>query len=273
MTHATTMSATLRLHMLVLLAVLAAPTWLVGDDFATPVLTVPPLDSGHRLFAQVLKDVVRPDGVDYARLRADHSTLDQYRAQLAATTMPTDRNERLALLINAYNAFTLALVAEKLPADRSAWAGWSIKDAGGLVTSVWKLYTFELAGSRVTLDALEHAQLRPLGEPRIHFAINCASKSCPALAATPYTAPGLDAQFETAARSFTTNANQVQASSDGVRLNPILTWFAEDFTTSGGVRSFLLQRAPDGATKTSLEGSKPLNFFPYDWTLNVSTSP
>ena len=254
-------------------ACLALPALLVGDDFPTPALTVPPLDAGHRLFAQVLAEVVRPDGVDYVRLRADHSLLDQYRAQLAGTTMPTERSERLALLVNAYNAFTLALVAEKLPADRGAWATWSIKDAGGLVTSVWKLYTFELAGSRVTLDQLENTQLRTLGEPRIHFAINCASKSCPALAAIPYTAPGLDAQFESAARAFAANPQQVQAGGDGLRVNPILKWFDDDFTKSGGVRSFLRERTPDGELKTLLEGDKPLRFQSYDWTLNQSKTP
>jgi hypothetical protein len=260
-------------RLLAAFAVLGLAAALPADDFPTPVLSSPPLDPAHRLFSQVLGEVVHPDGVDYARLRTDHRVLDQYRAQLAAAAMPTQRDERLALLINAYNAFTLALVAEKLPADRAAWATWSIKDAGGLATSVWKLYTFELAGGRVTLDQLENAQLRPLGEPRIHFAINCASKSCPALASTPYTASGLDAQFEAAARAFAASPRQVQADGDGVSVNPILRWFDQDFTQVGGVRGFLLDHAPAGAAKTLLEGGKPVRFRPYDWTLNQTAAP
>ncbi len=251
------------------IAVIGVPLTAV-EEVATPAVVVPPLDAEHHEFAAVLHAAIKPDGVDYAALRADHAALDRYRAQLAAVTLPTDRPGKIALLINAYNAETLALVVSKLPADPAQWPTWSIKDAGSTFTNVWKAYNFDIAGRRYTLDELEHAVLRPLGEPRIHFAINCASRSCPPLAARPYLAATLDAQLEATARAFVTDPYQVRLDHGELRVNPILEWFGDDFTASGGVRAFLRARVPAGAIADYLVDSKPLRFFDYDWTLNLA---
>jgi len=253
------------------LAVLGVPAFAV-EEVPTPTVVVPPLDAEHREFATVLHAAVKPDGVDYAALRADHAALDRYRAQLAAVALPADRPAKLALFINAYNAQTLALVINTLPADPAVWPTWSIKDAGSTFTSVWKAYSFVIAGRRYTLDELEHTVLRPLGEPRIHVAINCASKSCPPLAAQPYLVATLDAQLEATARAFAADPYHLRLEKGVLRINPILDWFGEDFTANGGVRAFLSARVPTGPIADYLAGSKPLKFFDYDWKLNLATA-
>ena len=143
----------------------------------------------------------------------------------------------VALFINAYNACTLALVVDRLPADASTWATWSIKDAGSTFTSVWRSYRFEVAGKRYTLDEMEHAVLRPLGDPRIHMAINCASRSCPPLIAEPFRLATLDAQLEAAARAFAASPHHLRLDEGVLRINPILDWFGADFAAGGGVRA------------------------------------
>ena len=242
-------------------------------DVVTPTITASIWDAQHNELATVLKSIVKADGVDYAVLRRDTSALDRYRVQLARATTPTDAHEKIAFYINAYNAFTLTLVAEQLPADASTWNRWSIKDAGGWFTSVWKYYTFELSGTRVTLDHLEHALLRPLGEPRIHFAINCASRSCPSLAATPYLAITLEQQLETATKAFANNPYHVRLVDGDIITNPILSWFAADFAQSGGVTKFLASRVSPSPLAHQLTANATLTYFTYDWSLNIAATP
>ncbi len=242
-------------------------------DVITPTITVPALAADHLELATVLKSVVKADGVDYSELRRDTSALDRYRVQLARAATPTNTQEKIAFYINAYNAFTLALVAEQLPADASTWNRWSIKDAGGWFTSVWKYYTFELAGTRVTLDHLEHGLLRPLGEPRIHFAINCASRSCPSLAATPYLAITLEQQLEAATKAFANNPYHLRLVDGNIITNPILSWFAVDFAASGGVTKFLASRVTPSPIAHQLATNAKLTYFTYDWSLNIAATP
>ncbi len=259
---------------MVLLITSVLVTSLRGEDIPTPTVTAAPLTADHSEFAHILRVVVRAGGVDYAALRRDPSALDRYRAQLAATTIPADRAAKLALYINAYNAWTLALVAQKLPQDPASWSSWSIKEAGGWITSVWKLYTFELAGQRYTLNQLEHEILRPFGEPRIHFAINCASRSCPPLIAQPFVAATLDEQLEAVSVAFSTSPNHVRLVDGAVQVNPILDWFGADFSAGGGggVVAFLAKRATPAVRERLAAGVKP-GFFAYDWSLNLATTP
>lgn len=252
-----------------LLALMLGLSLAAVEEIATPAVTVVPLDADHREFAAVLAAVVKPDGVDYEALKRDHAALDRYRAQLAAEPVPTDRAAKLAFFINAYNAETLALVIAKLPAETARWSAWSIKDAGSTFTSVWKSANFVVGGGRYTLDQLEHAVLRPLGEPRIHLAINCASRSCPPIAAEPYRAATLEAQLEAAARAFVASTYHVRLEGGVLRINPILDWFGDDFKASGGVRAFLAARA-SGPIAAYLATDKPLRFFDYDWKLNLA---
>jgi hypothetical protein len=263
--------------LLALLLALATASQARGsDDLVTSGIAVydgPALDATHARLAEVLARVVKADGVDYAELRRDHRALDLYLEQLALAAEPTDPGEAKALLIDAYNAWTLALVSRSLPEDQAKWPGWSIKDLGSLVSSPWKKYRFELAGKQVTLDATEN-RLRMLGDPRIHVAINCASRSCPALAAEPYRAAMLDAQLDAAAQAFATSPYQVRIEDGGgvVRTNPILDWFAKDFAPVGGPLAFLAKHVGEGKRGQQIARAK-LTFFDYDWCLNLAGAP
>jgi len=127
-----------------------------ADHVPIPELTVGPLDAGHTLLGRVLARIVKPDGVDSASLRSAAADLDGYRAQLAKALLPSDAAAKKALFINAYNAWTLTLVARLLPADPARWTAWSIKDGGSTLASVWKRHSFELGGRRYTLTFFDY---------------------------------------------------------------------------------------------------------------------
>lgn len=243
---------------------------LPGEDIPTPVGEADPLDPDHRLLSRVLADVVGPDGVDYAALQARHrKTLDLYRIQLARTPWPEDATSRMALLINAYNAFTLALVVDRLPEDRKDWPDWSIRRLDPLHQNPWLLFKFELAGRWITLDQIEQEYLRPMGDPRIHFALNCASRSCPPLRPEAYLARQLETQLAETARNFATSPENVRTESGKIVLNPILDWFKQDFGEESGVRSFLRPLATE-TVQTALQEGIGIFYFDYDWRLNLA---
>ncbi len=251
-----------------LLLLLLQPSMMGVESIPTPTLTVPPLDASHAILAQVLGAVVKADGVDYAAVQRLQPELDRYRAQLAQAPAPKGRAEILALYINAYNALTLSLVASKLPVDQQQWPAWSITLIGPPMGSAWKGFDFEVAGQRHTLDAIEHAILRPLKEPRIHVAINCASRSCPALAAEPFIAARLEAQLTAVGARFARDPYHVRINAGQLRLNPIFEWFGDDFAAVGGPRATLLAWAPD--SPATLSTTPDLHFFAYDWRLNLT---
>ncbi|MGD9602518.1 MAG: DUF547 domain-containing protein [Gammaproteobacteria bacterium] len=196
--------------------------------------------------------------VDYAGLRADPRLGE---AIAAVETFPTsrlaNRDERIAFLVNVYNLYTLALVARHWPLD-------SIKDIGSLLRPVWKRPAGQLDGKAVTLDEIEHAQLRTLGEPRIHFAIVCASVSCPDLRPEPYMAATLDAQLDDQAKTFLANpAKGLRREADTWRASRIFDWFEDDFEPAGGVAAFIARFQPlprDAEVDADL---------PYDWGINA----
>ena len=247
---------------------------LAAEDLPTPLVETPPLDRGHRLFALVLSKVVTPTGVRWAEVREQLTTLDRYRVQLARVRLPEDRPERLALHVNAYNAYVLTLVANRLPADPSTWRRWSIRNLGSEQGSPWTSFTFELAGERLTLDQIEQVRLKPLGDPRFRFAVCNASRSSPSVSAQPWLADGLEARLGAASLAFVGDPAQVRPSDDGQRIevNPLFDWFSEDFSVSGGVRAFLLGRTT-GGIREKLGGGAPIAWLPYDWTLNLATEP
>ncbi len=261
-----------------LLTLCAAVGALRGEDIDTPTLAItdqappPDADGFHHPLALVLARVVKPDGVDYAALRADHGDLDRYRVLLARTWLPDDASARKALWIDAYNAWTLALVERSLPRDQTKWRDWSIKDLGSLTKNTWKSYTFELAHARYTLDQVENEILRPMNDPRIHMAINCASRSCPPIATLPYVPSAIDAQLDAAAGAFASSDYHARVEKNGksVRVNPILDWYAKDFAVAGDARAFLISHMEPGKTKDALQAGAKIAFFDYDWKLNLA---
>lgn len=195
--------------------------------------------------------------LDYTALRQDPA-FPQIVGQLAAFPLENlkTREEKLSFHINAYNILAIKTVLDHWPVE-------SIKDAGNLVRPVWKKTAGELGGKPVSLDGIEEG-LRKLGEPRIHMAIVCASKSCPDLRCEPYTAAKLDGQLAEAATAFLDNPAKGLRVEDGAILtSKIFDWFAKDFDAAGGIAAFLSKY--HAALPTGLPVNPDL---PYDWTLN-----
>lgn len=224
-----------------------------------------PVDNA--LFAQVLAKQVRDGTVDYSGLKADPSNLDAYLAQLAAVDLPSlPERERFAAYINLYNAATIRLILDHFPVA-------SIRDIGGLFGSPWKLPVVRTRAGTITLDALEHEILRKqFKDPRLHAAINCASKGCPPLSAEPYEATRLDDQLDRASRAFVHTPDRARFTGDTLFVNAIFDWFEADFGGADGVIAFVTHHA-DPALRDVLAahgGKVKLRYLPYDWSLNGS---
>ena len=234
-------------------------------------------------FTAVLASVVTDAGVDYAALAADPSTLDRYIAELEATdpaaVAGAPRDERLAFWINAYNACMLERVVSHYPI-RPARGLLGITNAatGRPANSVWQIGDVftgahcPVAGKERSQDEIEHEIIRPLGDPRIHFAINCAAISCPPLIREAYRAETLEEQLDARVMAFVGDPAHFGVDASGgrptVRVNVLLDWFNEDFGGHDGVRAFLA-RYVAGAVREALEDPDArLVFIDYDWTLN-----
>lgn len=205
--------------------------------------------------------------VDYRALRASPAWRRLVTGlDTADTGALRTRARRLAFWINAYNVLAIDVVLGGYPLT-------SIKDRGGLLTPVWKIEAGRVGGRSVTLHEIEHEILRPLGDPRIHAAIVCASTSCPSLRREPYSAASLDAQLDDSLRRFLADPRKglsVDRSAGRVRLSRIFDWFAEDFQAGGGVLPFVTRYAPepDGEWLAENAADASLGYFDYDWRLN-----
>jgi hypothetical protein len=209
--------------------------------------------------------------VDYRGLAAE-PRWRELLAGLAGAEVPGDRAGRLAFWINAYNVLAIDVVLQSYPLA-------SIRDAGSLLRPVWKRPAGRAGGAPRTLDEIEHRILRPLGEPRIHAAIVCASSSCPSLRREAFRAERIEEQLEDSLRAFLAHpekGSRYDAASHTLWLSPIFDWFAEDFAAGGGVLAVLRPRLPEG-TRSPL-AARPdaprLRYFEYDWRLNdLSAAP
>jgi len=238
------------------------------------ILATTALAVDHSPLSSVLTTHVQKDGVSYTALAADRAPLSAYLDSLAAVEMSDAKKPaQMAFWLNAYNAMTLDVMAAEWPVQ-------SIQqlDAG----EVWKTRTRQLAGKKRTLDAIEHALLRPMGDPRIHAALVCAAKSCPPLKPTAYTAVDLDAQLDAAARAWVaTTAVTFKPENKQIVLSRIFEWFGEDFTA--GFSTYDIPNV-DGPQEAALNfvatyanpkeqawirsGDYALDWADYDWSVN-----
>lgn len=204
------------------------------------------------------KNKVSLNLVNYAALAKDDrfsgliTTLDQFDISLLAT-----REEKLAFYINAYNILALKTITDNWPLD-------SIKDLGGLFSPVWKRVAGRLNGREVSLNEVEHNILRKMNEPRIHFAIVCASVSCPDLRTEAFRAAHLDQQLDAQSTSFLNNSDKgLRTSGKRVEVSRIFKWFKTDFDSAGGVAQFIIRYVPlpaDAKIRPSIS---------YDWSVNA----
>jgi Protein of unknown function, DUF547 len=218
----------------------------------------------HRMYANLLKKYVLGAKVDYQGFKNQEKELDQYLEVLSSVDADTlDRDEQFAYYINVYNAWTIKLILTKYPDIKS------IRDLGSILKSPWKKKFVRIKEKTVTLDHIEHDILRPtFKDPRVHFAVNCASKSCPPLLSEPYTSRDLDRQLLEVTTAFINDPSQYRLEGNTLRVNSIFKWFAEDFNKDPA--GFYLQYAR-GDLKSKLEalgnGIK-VKYLDYDWSLN-----
>lgn len=203
--------------------------------------------------------------VDYAALKADPDyarALDDLSTARPETF--ASEAERFAFWVNAYNLLAIKAVVDRYPVK-------SIKDGGNWLTSIWKAKVGVVAGRERALDEIEHEILRKdFREPRVHFAIVCASLSCPDLRPEPYVAERLEAQLEDAARGFLANPTKglsLGAGGKSAHVSTIFKWFAVDFP--GGVVEFIRAHVqPAQASRLAGVTAGALSYLDYDWSLN-----
>jgi len=223
---------------------------------AGPVKSQPPQLAA---FDALLRANVNAGQVNYPGFQQS-TGLKAYVEALAAPSGLTDRAERLAYAINAYNAFAIQGILEGL--SPSSFLGRQ---------RYFRLKEWPLDGGRITLHDLEHRVLRPLGEPRIHFAIICASTSCPLLRSEAFVGARLDAQLDEHARQFVNDPsrNRFEPTSGVAHLSEIFKWFDEDFRDADSVQKYVARYAtdPEVAKRLAVDGFR-IEWIPYDWTLN-----
>ena len=250
-------------------------------------------DHEHSAWTVLLKKHVvlisggKASQLDYAGMAKDRGALQAYLQTLSGVPEPAfqgwSKAQRIAFLINAYNAFTVEKILTRYPDIGSIW------DFGKIFGNPFKDEFFTLFDRAFTLDKIEHETLRKPGaydEPRVHFAVNCASIGCPMLREEAYVAERLDAQLEEQTARFLSDRtrNRYDASRERLEVSKIFDWFKEDWQS--GYRGFngktpaitsreayfaryakLLADAPAAQARVAA-GKLPISFLEYDWSLN-----
>ena len=250
----------------------------LGDQF----------DHTHQGFDRFLSQVVvvSTDGtsnrVDYSVASEEKALLEDYLSVLASVSeeefLQFGKANQTAFLINAYNAAMIQKILQRYPDIDSVW------DFGRIFNHPFKDRFVELFGERMSLDDIEHGRLRgdpALFDPRVHFAVNCASKGCPPLRATAFYGASLDAALDEQASIFLSDRtkNGMNPTTNRLTLSPIFDWYAEDFGVPGrqGELAYLSRYADslglDGDVVRALnEGSIKIEWSDYDWALNDASS-
>ena len=222
------------------------------------------LDPDYRIWQMLLSDHVNNGGVDYAGFQEDETKLDAFLQTLSKIEISgLSRDEQFAFYVNLYNAWTIKLILSKYPNIKS------IKELGNIFKSPWKKDIVIIEGQNVSLDHIEHKILRPhFKDPRIHFVVNCASKSCPPLGVEPYYGSRLEEQLESATGNFLNDGKNVVIKENIIWVSRIFKFYPEDFDE--GVMAFVSKYAR-GGLKTDLDAKRdPLKvkYLDYDWSLN-----
>jgi hypothetical protein len=220
----------------------------------------------NRLYAELLTKHTRDGLVDYASFKTDHPKLKEYLNYLAGIN-PDDlsRDDAFAYYINLYNAATIDLILENYPGIDS------IKDIGGFFGKPWKIEFITLKGEKVHLDHVEHEILRPTyKDPRLHFAVNCASLGCPPLHAKPFEGETLDATLEELTRQNIADPAHTRLEGDDLYVSKVFDWFGEDWGGKEDKVAFVRRySSPDQAAEIEqLGNSLDLKYSDWDWTLN-----
>jgi hypothetical protein len=209
----------------------------------------------HASWNVLLQQYVDADGnVDYHSWKKSQTDLDKY-IQLLEKTPPAnywDKNDSLAYFINAYNAVTVKLILDNYPLK-------SIRD----IKDPWDSKSLNLPNNRLTLNDIEHKVLRKMDDPRIHFAINCASASCPQLSNEAFRASKVQKQLEEATSLFINDTSKNQISEKNIGLSKIFLWFSKDFGSKKERIAFIQKYS-----QKSFKDNAKIKYQEYDWSLN-----
>jgi len=203
------------------------------------------------------------DGVNRVAYRtvspADRAALEAYIAQLEQIDITRlARKEQLAFWINLYNAATLRIILEHYPVA-------SIRD----IDEPWRQSVVAVNGVELTLNDIEHGVIRPIfNDPRIHYAVNCASIGCGGLARRAYSGDEVDAMLDTAARTYVNHPRGVRVDHEGIVVSKIYGWYREDFGDSEAAILDHVRRYADPGLRARLSGATDIDDYEYDWSLN-----
>lgn len=223
----------------------------------------------HTTWNSLLRAHVSADGsVDYKGFKKDQAKLDAYLKQLGqADVSGFTKNEQLAYWINAYNAFTVDLIVQNYPLKSIK----DIRNARSLVAKavgdkqVWiEKLRYRFNGEELSLYNIENKKLlKELFDPRIHFAINCASYSCPRLWNQAFTAANLEKAMDMMAKDFINDKRKNKISTNQAQLSEIFNWYKSDFTKNGPLTSYLNEYS-----LVKISGNAQISYLPYNWALN-----
>ena len=212
----------------------------------------------HSKWNDLLQKHVSAAGlVDYKKFKDSKTDLDAYIKTLQANFVKIDstsKSEKLAYWINTYNALTIDLILRNYPTK-------SIKQ----LKKPWKQKLWKFGNQWLNLNDIEHQILRKMNEPRIHFAINCASMSCPILLNEAFTAQNIEKQLNRATLLFLSDKSKNNITENNLQLSKIFKWFENDFKTEGSLIDFL-----NLYTEIQISNSAKISYLDYDWGLNGS---
>lgn len=262
----------------------AAFRFLVAVALAALLSSAQAFDQNHAAWSELLKKhVTLIDGgkasrMNYGAMAQDRAKLKAYLDSLsqvsAAEYNGWKKDDQLAFLINAYNAFTVEKILTRYPNLKS------IRDFGTVIGNPWKDKFFTLLGREQTLDGVEHDTIRKPGvfdEPRIHFAVNCASIGCPMLREEAFVGEKLEQQLEQQTTRFLSDRSRNRLDGEILEVSKIFDWYKKDFTSGyKGIKSveqFLAKHAnlltDNGEGQARVRESKArVRFLDYDWALN-----
>jgi hypothetical protein len=235
-------------------------------------------DFQHKQWDQLLKKHVvnikkgQATQVNYVGMKTDRVELKQYLADLGNVSDLTfqrwSKSQRLAFLINAYNAWTVELILTEYPNIES------IKDLGSLFSSPWKKDFIPLLGKTRSLDNIEQDLIRGnFKEPRIHFALNCASIGCPALRAEAYQSDLLEAQLSDAINLFLSDSSRNRLQGNELQISKIFKWYQNDFEQQQTLAQFLIKygkalKLTEQQQQRLLREDIDIEYLDYNWSLN-----
>jgi hypothetical protein len=222
--------------------------------YQTSTAVTAPTNNHAKWNVLLQKNVSKYGRVNYTAFQKDSKQIQAYLNELSANvpSKSWSKNATLAYWINTYNAYTVKLILDNYPIK-------SIKD----IKDPWSKKFFSLGNKKYSLEEIEHEILRKMDEPRIHFAINCASFSCPNLLNEAYTEEKLEQQLKVVSKNFINDKTKNTIGTIKIEISKIFDWFEGDFKTKGSVIDFINQYSI-----VKISRNAKINYKEYNWSLN-----